>query len=385
MTTRDDAPCRTLIEADFETHPIADGWLGVGCPPVPFDGEWKKGDAHSGERCLFASLGGWESPSFPVEPFKLYRIRFRSRCASQALWVVRSFEDGGRELISDHYSNIDASQDWAANEFFFVGRAGSAWARLGFRVDENPIHIDEVRVEESTREEALRWHDSVYAQLPPVDYTPSPGRWERLSGIRAKLNDGQTLRMVLLGDSIVNDVANSLFHVLIERHYPQSRVQLVHSVGGSKGCWYFKEENRVRTEVLDHRPDLVVIGGSSHNRDAESVREVIHQIRAETEADILLMTGAFLELGWTPKARELGHIPPEEGAKAEAENAAFRRHLRQIAAEEDVALLDLRELWDAYIVSSRQPLAWYKRDAIHANTRGKQIAGRIIERFFCAE
>ena len=45
--------------------------------------------------------------------------------------------------------------------------------------------------------------------------------------------------------------------------------------------------------VLDHRPDLVIIGGISHRNDISSIREVIRQIRGTTQADILLMTGAF--------------------------------------------------------------------------------------------
>jgi hypothetical protein len=38
---------------------------------------------------------------------------------------------------------------------------------------------------------------------------------------------------------------------------------------------------------------VIIVGGISHRGDIDSIREVIRQIRVVSDADILLMTGAF--------------------------------------------------------------------------------------------
>jgi len=381
QTTGPAEESRTLIQTDFETHPLPQGWTGIGNPPVPFDGEWTSLAAHSGNHSLFAQLGGWDSPSFPIKPFQLYRLCLWSKCSGPAFWVARFFEDGGRELIADHYSNLDASDGWAETEAYFVGRADSGWARLGFRVNEAPLHVDDVGVQEASREQVIDWHDRIYASMCPVQFTPADTRWEFLPTTRVRLTTGARLRVVMLGDSIINDIANSLFHVLVERHYPRTQVELVHSVGGGKGCWYYKEENRVQSMVVDHRPDLVIIGGASQAGDVDSVDEVIRQIRSASNPDILLMTGAFNELGWSGEYRERGHIPPEAKAKALEENRAFREDLRRLAEARQAAFLDMRKVWTDYIDASPTPVDWYKRDFTHANVRGQEVAARVIEAF----
>jgi len=39
-------------------------------------------------------------------------------------------------------------------------------------------------------------------------------------------------------------------------------------------------------------------------------------------------------------------------------------------------------VWEDYLAGCGRPLNWYQRDFVHANSRGKQILGRIMERFF---
>jgi lysophospholipase L1-like esterase len=239
-----------------------------------------------------------------------------------------------------------------------------------------------VTVQESDRETLLRWHDALYAAIPPVVYTPEPGRFMLLQNTMRQLRSGPALRMVMLGDSIINDIANSLFHVLLERRYPRTQVQLVHSVGGGKGCWYFKAENRLQAAVFGHRPDMVVIGGASHGNDLESIREVIREVRRATQADVLLTTDAFLEFGWTQQYRQQGFIPAAAKAKALEDNRRFRQQLRQLADEEQAAFLDVREHWNRYVDASPKPLKWYQRDYVHANARGQEVVARILDGFF---
>ena len=58
-----------------------------------------------------------------------------------------------------------------------------------------------LRNNERTLEEVQK----AYSEMPPVQYSPPVERWEKLPKTRQLLTDGGTLRVVMLGDSIVND------------------------------------------------------------------------------------------------------------------------------------------------------------------------------------
>ncbi len=132
-----------------------------------------------------------------------------------------------------------------------------------------------------------------YTQIPPVQYNPPAERWDKLPKTRKALTEGGTLRVVMLGDSIVNDTSRSGWNFVVERRQPKCRIEKITCVRGSTGCWWYKYPGRVQKYVLDHKPDLVLIGGISHRNDVESIREVIRQIQEAAKPDILLMTGAF--------------------------------------------------------------------------------------------
>jgi lysophospholipase L1-like esterase len=370
------------LETDFERNPVQAGWVGLGSPSRPFDGVWSRENAHGGKGSISVTWGGWDSPAFPVKPFQLYRITFASKAERQGYWLVRSFEAGGPELWSDSYSSVYESGEWLGNEVYFTGRADSAWARLGFRPINGALCIDDVRVRPASRQEALCWADALYGSMPPLDCPLAPDRLKHLSRALEKLRTGPKLRIVILGDSIANDLGNSLFHLLLERKYPKCRIEVVHSIRGGTGCRYFQQEGRVKPLVVDYTPDLLIVGGISHDLDAEAFRSVIHQVRQATPVDILIFNGAVIENGLDAYWHQRGGLTPEAKAKALAANARFTERLRTMADEEKAAFLDTRGLWDAYIEQSSRPLDWYQRDWVHANERGKQVLGRMLERFF---
>ena len=153
--------------------------------------------------------------------------------------------------------------------------------------------------------DAVEWADKVYDSIPAVGFTPDPGRWNFIPRTIRTLKAGGTLSVVMLGDSIVNDTANSAFDVRVERMYPHAKLNIIASVRGGTGCQYYKEMNRAKEYVLDLRPDLLIIGGIS-NSDGESVRSVVQQVRDKMDPEILLMTGAVGSIdprrtpGWKP-------------------------------------------------------------------------------------
>jgi lysophospholipase L1-like esterase len=145
-------------------------------------------------------------------------------------------------------------------------------------------------------------------------------------------------------------------------------------VRGSTGCWWYKDENRVQDWVLKHKPDLLMIGGISQKGNIEAIREVIKQVRATMNPEIMLMTGAFGEFdpkkgrNWTPTFDPNGND--------------YRAKLSRLAEEEKCEFLDMTGAWGQYIAESSKAMGWFKRDPVHANERGFQILGRILERYF---
>jgi lysophospholipase L1-like esterase len=224
-----------------------------------------------------------------------------------------------------------------------------------------------------TAEDARR----IYAGMKRVEYVPPPGRWELLPRTHRLLQNGGELRIVMLGDSIVHDAANSSWDLLLSRDYPRARVHRTASLRGTTGCWWFKEPSRLKRFVFDQRPDLVMIGGISHREDADSVREVVRQIREGAGADILLMTGPF------------GFVDPRDDAQwrkvTDPPAGDFRRKLPEIAKEFKTGYLDMQLAWGEYVRASGLPVERFKRDKVHANPEGEQILGRILLRYFAPQ
>jgi len=213
--------------------------------------------------------------------------------------------------------------------------------------------------------------ERTYSQIPPVRYSAASNRWKNLARTRDRLVKGGILRVVMLGDSIVNDTSRSCWNLLLERSFQACKVEKVTSVRGSTGCWWYKEPGRVRKYVLDHQPDLVIIGGISHRGDVDSIRDVIGQIRAGSDADILLMTGAFGRLDPCDESQWKTIGEPDH-------YSVYRKGLENLAREVGAAFLDIEFAWGKYIRQSGRDLEWFKRDAIHANERGEQILGHIL-------
>jgi hypothetical protein len=409
-----------------------------------------------------------ETTAFPVAPFRYYRVSFESSAAEPSMWAAISFDREGRQLDADHYSAYDASDGWAASEFCFRGKAGAVEARL--RLHPAEARIRGIAVGEVARAEVAAWADALWAAMPQLNLAPDPARWRHLPKTAARLEAiGQIgrigpigpigdaarlgpigpirpigpmppLRIVMLGDSIVNDTGNSPYDVLVERMYPGLSLEVVTSVRGGTGCWYYKEAGRVKGYVLDFQPDLLMIGGISHNDDVESIRSVIHQARAAAPGlageDCILVQvrnpGAIrsaihqvraaapgpggedcilvqvrnpraarrpapaccpgdalrcscpdilLMTGAFGKGRDPRQLP-DWSPTVDPDGDGYRSRLLRLAEEEGAEFFDLEGAWGSYLLGNDRPYAWFMRDEVHANARGSQLLGRILGRFF---
>ncbi|MBX3741411.1 MAG: hypothetical protein KF712_10500 [Akkermansiaceae bacterium] len=211
--------------------------------------------------------------------------------------------------------------------------------------------------------------DAIYATMKPVTWQPPADRWNHLAKTKAKLEGGPKLNIVMLGDSIIGDTSSSSFEYLLEKDYPKCDVTKTVSVRGSTGCWWYKDDNRVEQYVFRHNPDLLVIGGISQRGDIEAIRSVIHQCRAKfPDLEVLLLSPTF-------------GAPPNPKTGPSEEYKAYQAALPKLAAEEKCGYFDMTTPWKAYIDSSGYALDSFKRDVVHANDRGKQVLGRLMQRF----
>jgi hypothetical protein len=314
----------------------------------------------------------WQSPAMPSTPFEYCMLRFEARLPQPAYWAA-IFEDAdGRALLADHYSGVEPSEDWAEHAFCFRGRPGAAAVRLVFQPIRDVMHVRNVQLDPAPRRQVAAWCDRIYAPMPPLAYEPPADRFQDLPRSLAALRAGEDLTFLMLGDSVVNDAANAPIDVLVERHCRPGRIRLIASVSSGGNCQFYSRDDNVRRFILDYEPDLVLIGGISHHGEVEPIAEVVRQVRAAREADLVVATPAPLP---DFEATAGKSDPP-------AEWAGYPQRLAAMAAEQRVRLMDLCGPFEQYVRRCPGGRRWLMRDTHHANARGRQIIARIFERYF---
>ena len=215
--------------------------------------------------------------------------------------------------------------------------------------------------------------DEAYATMPPVDFAPPDDRARRLPRVFETLQRGGTLRVVMLGDSIVKDASRSAWEQILMRENPRVKIVKFTSIANATGCGFYKLPGNVERLVLRHRPDLVIIGGIS-NGEAANVREVVSQIQAASKTEILLLTGPFGDGPDPTRGKDWRASRPQDGE--------YAQRLAAVADETGAGFVDLQAAWGDYVFRAGKPLGFWKRDGIHSSAAGEQIMGRILVRYF---
>jgi hypothetical protein len=221
---------------------------------------------------------------------------------------------------------------------------------------------------------SLQQIKKIQSEMIKGEFTPPQNDWKNLARTRETLTKGGNLRILALGDSIVNDTMRSGWVACLREAYPKAKIKAMVYVRGGGGCHHYKEEDRIKKNVIPLKPDLVFIGGISQ-KDIDSIRTVIGQIRAELkDVEILLATGTF----GTTDPRD-----PKALAKVKHSGTGqWGKDLNKLADEEKCAYLDMTTPWAEYINSSKKHPHLFYRDRVHANCFGEQILCRIIMAFF---
>ncbi len=373
-----------LVATSFRQSPGADGWRPMEAAGSAGRVIWAPPAGRTDDGAVTIQRGHLLSPAFAQEPFQYYRLAFRARSSDRFYWFGRLYDAEGEQLAADHVSAADPSADWRSHEYAFRGRLNAQTGRISFAPQTQPVELDEVLIEPVEQSWVREWSEAVYATVPPLQYVPPENRHSHLPQLVEKLESGGTLRIVMLGDSIANDTANSAFDVLLEHAHPGATIELINSVKGGTGCTWYQHENRVQDYVIRYDPDLLILAGISHGNDPEAMRSVIRQVREEIDPEIIVSTGAVTTLD-TRIERTLQQIreSPEKAEAAERRARSFAERLERMAAEENVAFLDMQAAWDAYMAGHARDARYFQRDYIHANHRGRAVLARMMLRFLC--
>ena len=375
------APDKPVLRAVFDENPRLLGWHSglLDHLPPPRYAHWRPAAA-----AMVARGMSWHGPTFSVVPAGYYRLAFRSRAPRGGMWFANFYDPGGARLIADHVSGVSASDEWQRQVYYFQTRRASPRASLLFQPGAGAeLELAEVSVTPARAASVVRWLDRVAAHMPPLPYEPPAKRLAALPATRRVLGEGGTLRVVVLGDSIANDIVNSHFDLLVERGHPGTDLEVIPSVRGGKGCWYYARENRVEAFVVAHDPDLLIIAGISnvvggaHRSEADAyraIRSVIERSRRRTACEVMVQTGAANRID--PRG-EAGFVP-----RAAPEGDGYRSRLHRLARDTGSAFLDLHGAWGQYVRAHDLDPMTLQRDRIHMNHRGRQLAARIMARYF---
>ncbi len=336
-----------------------------------------------------------------------YKIRFDAKTAVHCYWGVNFYHADGKAFIADHNDKVFigdrqhylryfyASDEATDTDIFFIAKTG--------------IEVWDIVLEKSTAQEAATACDEIYAKMPAglETYFPPGKATELLPKTAAALRQGKPWRIIMLGDSIVNDTYNSNFQSLITRAFPNSKVEYVASVRGSTGVMYYQEPGNFKTFIADLKPDLLIIGGISNCNGVtvaeckEAYRKVVAQAKPLGCEILLMTTGTAQDTRcYNPKQPDLP-LPATKWTASDALRAVminkdmhtpdflstvvgaflghdFANSVRAVGSELNLPVLDETTSAYSYVHASGTPWGFFVRDAIHSNCYGKQINGRIL-------
>ena len=350
------------LKTDFAQNPVAVGWELRASGDQPFDGGWIETGGTPGQRCLVVAAATGR----------------RRRSASGRFITTASTSPPRRKKAASGrpYSSMPTARNWSPTfttastarwtgsrrRFVFgdmprPGTSASAFTPTAGRLGKAAA------LEEVDSAAVAEWADGIAARNPALYYTPPQKSCARLPKTMKTLQQGGKLRIVMLGDSICNDTANSLYETLLKRAYPRAEIEVVASVRGGGSCQYYKDENRVQEYVLRFQPDLVIIAGISHGYDPEAIRSVIRQIKGQAECEIMVLTGAL-----TPdETCKEGYFKSSTLTVSQGPGE-FREVHRPHAAHDGRGTRGVPRYaggMERVCLRSPRPIEWFLRDPIH--------------------
>jgi len=300
-----------------------------------------------------------------------YRLTFKAKTAEHCYWWL-DYRDENGESIPDCNSEVYVGDEIREYDEVVYVPGAVREVQIAF-VSKGKVEASDIRFTTATAEEAAEWADALYATLPPLKFDAPADAMALLPKTVAAMKNGTPWRVVMLGNSHMNDTFNSLFMALVERDFPESRFNVVASVRGRTGCSYYKLPEPFQQYIVAQKPDLLIILG---RRGSEDVEEVVKMTREQVGCEMVIMSNP-IGRDWRPTA---GGVPWRE-LKGRRGGMAFDvSPLRECAAKLNVAFWDMTTPGNDYLAVAGE--IDFNRDGVHSNDNGKQIIGRILHRYF---
>lgn len=217
-----------------------------------------------------------------------------------------------------------------------------------------------------------------YVFAPTTPWPVQAPQTPFLRATKAKLEAGQSVRMVAFGDSITAGGDATRPGLIfwqrwadeLQKKYPRARVTALN--GATGGDSTVQGLQRLRSKVLDAKPDLVLMGFgmNDHNRGGvpipqfeENLRRLVGGIRNETAADIILFSAFPPHPDW------------KFGSHQMAEYAAATA---RVARETGSAYADVFNNWQSLAVR-KKPEDLLGNNINHPNDFGHWIYFRVLQ------
>lgn len=312
-----------------------------------------------------------------------YRITFEAKCPERFhYWWIDSYDAAGKEL-SDINSALYKSDDFIPYDEVIQLQDRAAYCQLSFLAPEG-TEVRDYAIRRISDAEAAEHFERIAKTLPEHSFVAPEDAFDRLPRTRAKLKSGEPLRVLMLGDSLMNDTYNGGFAALLKRDFPASDITVLLSVRGGGSTAHYRTMEYFRPFVLDQRPDLVVMGGISSSGGAtKAYDDMMAFLRLCREHDletVMLTLPMSCEFRGSAKACDTFGEAVDYGRFSKS--LVRRDYIRQASAEMGVPYWDVTTPAVTASARSGKPLDWFQRDLIHNNDRAKIINARALAAYF---
>ena len=219
---------------------------------------------------------------------------------------------------------------------------------------------------------------AVAANVATVANAQTSRSQNALSDVQSRMAAGMPTRIVCFGDSITGVYYHSggrrawcdMLGIALSKAYPAAKLEMINA--GISGHTTVQALARIKTDVLDRNPHLVVIKFGMNDVARGPVETfkanlatIVNRCRAAGAAVVLCTPNSVIE----------------NSARPNAKLARFSQAVRDLASARQVLLVDLFDLWQQQRKQDEMAWALLMSDAIHPNMNGhRRIAEAIASR-----
>lgn len=339
-----------------------------------------------------------------------YRITFDGSAKERAFEAIAFYDKDGN-MLADNYDVVYPGEMRHYDRVVFA-HEGTVEAEIFFQ-SKKGYEIHDLKLEKATVEDAAKYCDDVAAKLP--NFKPVAEHGDMFKGAPKTLDalrkGDREVRILFLGDSIIQDTFHSQVHALFQREFPKAKAKWLLSVRGGTGCWFYRIGTNYTEYVTAKKPDCVILGGISNWKAVRpeypvsgnaAYLEVVAKILKDGIELICLAPGLSVDTRMKEWSKEYSPLPSmafDDSKIAQAFSLTIDKDkpkdpsgldakgLEELKAEcekRGVGFLDIFTPAYQWLYESGLPWSWYSRDYCHSGELGKQVIARTIEAYIHA-